>query len=126
MAINLSGLLLPITTPFTTGEEIDFDGLTSNLAKWNQTGINGYVILGSTGERVNLDEGEYVQVIETARRAVPSTLTFIVGAGQQSTVATIREVEIAARAGAEAVLVITPSYYRSAITQPALVKHYSA
>src|SRR5437867_2585993 len=127
MAINLSGLLLPITTPFTTAnEEIDFDGLTSNLAKWNQTGITGYVVLGSTGERVNLDEREYLQVIEAAREAVPRRLTFIVGAGQQSTIATIREIESAASAGAEAVLVITPSYYRSAITQEGLVKHYAA
>jgi len=82
MAINLSGLLLPITTPFTESEDIDVAGLTSNLSKWNQTGITGYVVLGSTGERVNLDEREYVQVIETARKAIPETFSFIVGAGQ--------------------------------------------
>jgi len=123
---NLSGLLLPITTPFTAaGEEIDFDGLTSNLAKWNQTGIAGYVVLGSTGERVNLDEREYVEVIRTARQAVPKEFAFIAGAGQQSTRGTIREIKVAARAGAEAVLVITPHYYRSAITQDALVRHYA-
>src|SRR5947209_7220367 len=104
MAINLSGLLLPVTTPFSASEDIDADGLTSNLAQWNQTGITGYVVLGSTGERVHLNEREYLEVIEIARRAVPSALTFIVGAGQQSTIATIREIEIAARAGAEAVL----------------------
>ena len=74
-------------------------------------------MLGSTGERVNLDEREYLQVIETARAAVPETMTFIVGAGQQSTRGTIAEIERAAKAGAEAVLVITPHYYRPAITQ---------
>src|SRR2546423_4736114 len=126
MAINLSGLLLPITTPFTTNEDIDFNGLTSNLAKWNQTGITGYVILGSTGERVNLDEREYIEVIEAARAAVPEALSFIVGAGQQSTRATITEIKRAAEAGAKAALVITPHYYRSAITQDALVNHYRA
>src|SRR5437660_2882849 len=112
MAINLKGILLPITTPFTPGEDLDTAGLGSNLARWNNSGIVGYVVLGSTGERVNLDEAEYLQVIETARRAVPDNLTFIAGAGQQSTRGTINEIERAAAAGAEAVLVITPSFYK--------------
>ncbi|HYT50025.1 MAG TPA: dihydrodipicolinate synthase family protein [Pyrinomonadaceae bacterium] len=126
MPINLNGLLLPITTPFTSEETIDLDGLTANIEKWNTSGITGYVVLGSTGERVNLDEREYLQVIDTTREATPSAMTFIVGAGQQSTRRTISEIERAANAGAEAVLVITPHYYRSAITQEALVNHYRA
>ena len=126
MAINLNGVLLPVTTPFTRDEELDRDGLIGNLLKWNQSGITGYVILGSTGERVQLNESEYLEVIATARQAIPPNMTFIVGAGQQSTRASVREIELAAEAGAEAVLVITPNYYRSAITQEALVKHYSA
>jgi len=126
MSINLTGLLLPTTTPFTKNEEIDLDGFTSNMGKWNRAGVTGYVVLGSTGERVNLDEREYIQVIETARGAVPETMTFIVGAGQQSTRTTIAEIARAAKAGAQAVLVITPHYYRSAITQEALIKHYTA
>jgi 4-hydroxy-2-oxoglutarate aldolase len=126
MSINLNGLLLPITTPFTTDEAVDLAGLTANIKKWTEAGVNGFVLLGSTGERVNLDESEYVQVIEALRAAVPQTLTFIVGAGQQSTRGTTKEIERAATAGAEAVLVITPSFYKSAITQDALVKHYRA
>ena len=126
MPINLSGLLLPITTPFTSNEDIDVTGLKANINRWNPTGISGYVVLGSTGERVNLDEREYLQVIETARAAVPETMTFIVGAGQQSARGTIAEIERAAKAGAEAVLVITPHYYRPAITQQSLIEHYTA
>ncbi|HYR76992.1 MAG TPA: dihydrodipicolinate synthase family protein [Pyrinomonadaceae bacterium] len=126
MPINLDGILLPVTTPFTPTEDFDAESFTNNLEKWNVTGVIGYVVLGSTGERVNLDEREYVQVIQTARRAVPETMSFIVGAGQQSTRGTISEIETAANAGAEAVLVITPHYYRSAVTQDALVRHYTA
>ena len=123
---SLSGLLLPITTPFRSDETIVTKGLTSNIEKWNEAGITGYIVLGSTGERVNLDEREYLEVIEAARRAVSNSMTFIVGAGQQSTRNTISEIERAAEAGAEAVLVITPHYYKSAITQDALVNHYRA
>jgi len=126
MPTNLSGLLLPITTPFTRDETLDSQALISNIEKWNGTGISGYVVLGSTGERVNLNEREFLHVIETTRKAVPQSMTFIVGAGQQSTRGTIDEICAAATVGAEAVLVITPHYYRSAITQDALVAHYSA
>lgn len=126
MSINLSGILLPITTPFTADEEIDVAALKSNIDRWNKTGITGYIILGSTGERVNLDEREYLQVIEAAHEATPETMTFVVGAGQQSTRGTIAEIERAGKTGAEAVLVITPHYYRTAITQQTLIEHYTA
>ena len=75
---------------------------------------------------MNLDEREYLEVIGIARRAVPPTLSFIAGAGQQSTRGTIREIEHAAAAGAEAALVITPHYYRPAMTREVLVNHYLA
>ncbi len=53
-------------------------------------------------------------------------MTFIVGAGQQSTRATIEEIARSAKLGSQAALVITPSFYRSAITQEALIEHYLA
>src|SRR2546429_3005345 len=115
-----------IAPPFPAGKDIYAEALVNNPTKWNPTGVVGYVVLGSTGERVNLDEREYVQVIETARNAVREPFSFIVGAGQQSTRNAIKEIVRAATAGAEAALVITPSFYRSAITQDALVKHYHA
>lgn len=124
--INLKGILLPTTTPFGPNGEIDFSSLKFNLEKWAQTGIRGFVLLGSTGERVHLDEREYLETIETARAATPTDLVFIVGAGQQSTLGTINEIRKAARAGADAVLVITPHFYRTNITQETLSSYYSA
>lgn len=117
---------MPITTPFTAHEDVDSDALKANINCWSSTGIVGYVVLGSTGERVNLDDREYLQTIETTRAAVPETMTFIVGAGQQSTRGTIAEIERAAKAGAEAALVITPHFYRPAITQQTLFEYYTA
>ena len=124
--MHLKGILLPFTTPFTENEEIDTAALQANLKKWNNTGISGYVALGSTGERVNLNESEYQMVVEASRQEVPSDLTFIVGVGQQSTRQTIEEVKRVASMGADAVLAITPSFYRPAITQASLLSHYQA
>src|SRR5215212_9930135 len=123
--MNLRSILLPITTPFGP-ELVDHSALRANIDRWATTGIGGYVVLGSTGERVHLDEREYLDVIETSRQVVPSSMTFIVGAGQQSVTGTIREIKKAAQLGADAVLVITPHYYRAAIDQDTLVTYYNA
>lgn len=122
---NLRGIMLPTTTPFDADGQILSDAIRDNLRIWSTKGVIGFVVLGSTGERVHLDEREYLEVIETSRAAVPDDLVFIVGAGQQSTSGTISEIRKAADAGADAVLVITPHYYRSAINQETLVSYYT-
>ncbi len=121
---DLAGILLPTTTPFDSTGQISTADITSNIKDWTARGVTGFVVLGSTGERVHLDEREYLEVIEVSRAA--SDLILIVGAGQQSTISTIKEIKNAARAGAEAVLVITPYFYRPAITQETLVSYYTA
>ena len=122
---NLRSILLPITTPFRS-DAVDHGALRANIDRWSTTGIGGYVILGSTGERVHLDEREYLEVIETTRHVVPRSMSFIVGAGQHSVAGTNKEITRAAASGADAVLVITPHYYRAAITQDALLSFYTA
>lgn len=126
MAIDLRGILLPTTTPFDGDGKISAGAIGSNIRDWTAKGVIGFVVLGSTGERVHLDEREYLEVIEISRAVTASDSVFIVGAGQQSTAGTIREVKSAARAGADAVLVITPFFYRTAITQDTLVSFYTA
>jgi 4-hydroxy-2-oxoglutarate aldolase len=127
LAEKLCGVMLPITTPFHGDGAVDLASLRSNISIWNKTGITGYVVLGSTGERVNLGEAEQLQAMATAREQVPSDLIFIAGVGQQSTRATIQEIEqLTAAVAVDAVLVITPHFYRTAITQAALVTHYRA
>lgn len=121
---DLKGILLPTTTPFDSNGQISTRDITSNIKAWSTRGVIGFVVLGSTGERVHLDEREYLEVIEVSRAASDSVL--IAGAGQQSTINTIKEINSAARAGAQAVLVITPYFYRPAITQETLVNYYTA
>lgn len=123
---NLRGILLPFPTPFDAGGAIDVGGLRSNIESWNKLGIKGYVALGSTGERVHLDERECLEVIEATRAVVPREMAFIVGAGRESVRATVNEVRRVAEAGADAVLVITPHFYRGAMTQSALHSYYMA
>ena len=82
-------------------------------------------MLGSTGERVHLNEKEYQQVIATAREAIPEDLLLIAGAGQHSTRLTIDEItRVSELGGVDGVLVLTPYFYRPAITQRLLEDHY--
>lgn len=82
-------------------------------------------MLGSTGERVHLNEKEYEQVIASAREAIPAELLLIAGAGQHSTRLTIDEItRVSALGGVDGVLVLTPHFYRPAVTQQLLEDHY--
>src|SRR5262249_6020803 len=62
----------------------------------------------------------------TARRVIPSSRTFVVGTARESTDATIAATLRAADAGADAVLVRTPSFFKSQITSDVLVRHFTA
>jgi 4-hydroxy-2-oxoglutarate aldolase len=127
---DLRGVLLPVPTPFDSTGDVDLQALRANIVRWSGTGISGYVLLGSTGERVHLDEREYLQVIAATREEVATgtdRLAFIVGAGQQSTRGTINEIKrVAAAVDVDAFLVITPHFYRPSITQEALIEHYQS
>ena len=84
-------------------------------------------MLGSTGERVHLDEREYLEVIEAAREEVARAKTNLPSLSAPASRA--RE-ELSTKSGewprrpVDAFLVITPHFYRPSITQPALIEHY--
>ena len=119
-------MLLPFTTPFDEDESVDLKALRANLSRWNESNVAGYVALGSTGERMHLDARERSAVVETARECVPREMSFVVGVGEQGTRGTVEECRLAARQGADAVLVLTPHFYKGAMTQSALASHFEA
>ena len=121
----MAGAYAPITTPFTDAGEVAYDHLADNVVKWAKTPLTGLVVLGSNGEGVFLTEAERRRVLETVRAALPQSKVMIVGTGCESTYATAKQNEVAAEVGADAVLVITPNYYRSKMDGPAMVRHYT-
>ena len=123
--IKLNGILPPVTTPFSEGGDVDYGALSSNIARYNETGLRGYVPLGSNGEAVHLAPAERRQVIETVKRAATSEHTIVAGVNELSTGAAVEAAREAADCGAEAVLVITPYFYKSSMTQERLVRHFT-
>lgn len=123
--MNLQGIFPPIPTPFTD-DELDLEGLKANITRWMKTGLSGVLVLGSNGEGPMLDADEAYRAASAARECVPPGKTLIVGAGEESTHSTIAAVRRAAKAGADAVLVRTPSYFKAQLTTEVFVRHFTA
>ncbi len=125
--IDLSGALLPATTPFdpVTGD-VDLVAHRANLRAWFAHPVRGVLIAGSTGESVLLDEEERAAVVSATRDVAPADRLVIAGTGAESTRYTIRLTRQAAEAGADAVLVQPPAFFKGAMTAEVLLRHYRA
>jgi 4-hydroxy-2-oxoglutarate aldolase len=122
----LRGVFAPIPTPFDRNEQLDLPALRAACARWASSPLAGLVVLGSTGEAVLLDEDEADRTVAAARESWPAGRPFIVGAGRESTLATIHAVRRAAALGADAVLVRTPGFYKAQMNTDVFVRHYTA
>jgi len=123
--MKLSGVMPPITTPFQDGKLVP-DKLKKNFQKWNKTGLSGYLVLGSNGEVVYLNEKEKMRVIEVSRESIPKSKIMMVGTGMESTRETIRFTNDAAKLGADCALVVTPSYFKGSMKPQILYDHFIA
>jgi 4-hydroxy-tetrahydrodipicolinate synthase len=123
--LRFNGVLPPVTTPFNAGGDVDYGALSSNIARYNETGLKGYVPLGSNGEAVHLSADERRQVIETVKRTATGEQTVVAGVNELSTRSAIEAARAAADCGADAILVITPYFYKSSMTQERLIRHFT-
>jgi 4-hydroxy-2-oxoglutarate aldolase len=123
--MKLSGVMPPITTPFRDGK-LALDKLRKNFQKWNKTRLSGYLILGSNGEAVYLNEKEKIKVVEISRESVPTSKIMLVGTGMESTDETIRFTNQVAKMGADYALVVTPSYFKGSMKSQVLYDHFVA
>jgi 4-hydroxy-2-oxoglutarate aldolase len=121
---RFTGIYTPIVTPFRSDGTLDEAGLVSNVTKWMDTSLTGLVVLGSNGEAAQLDDSECDRIVDLAREHVPTGRPLIAGTGRESTRATIAATRRAATAGVDAVLVRTPSFFKSQMTTDVFVQHY--
>lgn len=124
--MNFAGVLAPVPTPFDDNDRVDTARLKRALTKWMARPLAGVVVLGSNGEAALMDDFESDQAIVAAREAVPRDKTFLVGTGRESTQAAIKATKRAAEHGADAVLVRTPGFFKSQMTNEVFVRHYTA
>jgi len=123
--LDLAGILPPVATPFVD-DEVDLGAMRANCERWMRTGLRGILLLGTNGEAPLIRDEEAVRLVDAARDAVPADRLLLVGTGRQATRDVIALSRAVATAGADAVLVLTPSVYRTQLTPAALVAHYLA
>jgi 4-hydroxy-2-oxoglutarate aldolase len=124
MVLSLRGIFPPIPTPFRRDESLDLQNLRANLSSWNDQPLAGYVLAGSNGEAVALSFEERFELVAAAREAIPKDRLLIAGAGAESTRQTIALAEGMKQEGADAVIVVTPSYYGPRLDESAFLDHY--
>lgn len=124
--IQLNGIFPPLPTSFDKDENLALDKMRSNITKLSAFGLRGFLVLGSNGELVHLSESEKIQVYEMGREAIASDKLMIAGTGGQSTRETIMLTKAAAKAGADAALVLNPFYFKGQMKPEALKQHYFA
>jgi 4-hydroxy-tetrahydrodipicolinate synthase len=120
---SFRGSFTALVTPFKNGglDEKAF----RDLVDWQiSEGTHGLVPVGTTGESPTLNHDEHKRVVEWCIDEAKGRVPVIAGAGSNSTKEAVELAEHAEKAGADAVLVVTPYYNKP--TQEGLYQHYKA
>lgn len=124
------GIYVPTVAFFQSDEEIDLATTEKHATYLARSGVTGLVTQGSNGEAVHLDREERKAITAATRRAVDAAgyphMPVIAGCGAASTRETIQLCQDAGATGADAVLVLPPSYYKSLVSTEALHAHFIA
>ncbi len=121
--VTLQGIIPPVPTPFTHTGDVDTGALERLLRRLEPT-VDGFLILGSTGEAAFLSDAERREVIGTARAVIPTDKPLLVGTGGEATHLVAARNREALALGADAALVLPPHYYTAAMTEAVLRTHY--
>ncbi|MBI4548690.1 MAG: dihydrodipicolinate synthase family protein [Ignavibacteriae bacterium] len=121
----ITSILPPVITPFNTNGDVDYDTFVRNIERWNTAPLSGYLVLGSNSETPYLSEEEKLKLIELTVQSAKKNRIILAGTGLESTGETIKLTNKAAKLGAHAALVLTPSYYGEQMTDRALIHHFT-
>jgi 4-hydroxy-tetrahydrodipicolinate synthase len=120
---SFRGSFTALVTPFSNGS-LDEKAFRS-LVDWQiAEGTSGLVPVGTTGESPTLSHEEHRRVVEWCIEQANGRVPVIAGSGSNSTKEAIELSQHAEKAGANAVLVVTPYYNKP--TQEGLYQHYKA
>jgi 4-hydroxy-tetrahydrodipicolinate synthase len=120
----LGEILTATVTPFDADGGVDYDAYRELCTFLVDNGSDGVVVNGTTGEASTLSEEERTGLIRAALEAVGDRATVVAGTGTNSTAHSIELTEQAQKAGAHAVLVVTPYYNKP--PQRGIVAHFEA
>jgi 2-dehydro-3-deoxy-D-pentonate aldolase len=117
------GLMPAMVTPFDEQGELDLEATQAVVERFIGAGVGGISPLGSTGEATHLTSEERKRFAEEVVRIVGGRVPLVVGVGTSGTRETVELARHAEGAGADAALVVSPSYWK--VGEEALFRHFA-
>ena len=118
----LQGSLVALVTPMKADGSLDFDAL-GGLIEWQiESGTDGIVSVGTTGESATVSVPEHLEIIEKTIEFVDGRVPVIAGTGGNSTQEAVELTQKASELGADYVLIVTPYYNKP--NQEGLFQHF--
>ena len=118
----LQGSLVALVTPMEADGSLDFDAL-GGLIEWQiESGTDGIVSVGTTGESATVSVPEHLEIIEKTIEFVDGRVPVIAGTGGNSTQEAVELTQKASELGADYVLIVTPYYNKP--NQEGLFQHF--
>lgn len=117
-------LVTAMVTPFKEDLSIDWDGVATIANHLVSTGHNAIAVNGTTGEAPTTSDDEKDQIIRVVQETVGSKAMVIAGAGNNETTHSVEQAQRAQKAGADALLVVTPYYNKP--PQAGIEAHFRA
>ena len=118
-----NGLYTALVTPFTENNQIDYKALESLLTEQIAAGIDGLVVMGTTGESPVIYESEMGELVRFVREQTRGTnCKVIIGTGSNDTAFAEKETRMCDRLDVDAMMIVNPYYNKP--TQEGLFQHF--
>src|SRR5215212_9625384 len=118
-----SGLMPAMVTPFDERGEVDLGATEAVIERFIEAGVSGISPLGSTGEASHLTADERKRFAEEIVRIVGGRVPLVVGVGATGTRETVELARHAEEVGADAILVVSPFYWK--VGEEGLFQHFA-
>lgn len=119
---KFSGTGVALVTPFDERGQIDFDALGKVLVH-TATGVDYYVVLGTTGESVTTSPEEKAAILKFVKEHNPRSLPIVYGIGGNNTAHVLEEIRHTDLMGVDAILSVSPYYNKP--SQEGIVRHFT-
>jgi 4-hydroxy-tetrahydrodipicolinate synthase len=115
-------VLVALVTPFAADGEVDWADVEKHIDDVISDGADGIVVTGTTGETSTLTDPEKLKLVEVAKDVANGRAKIITGGGSNETAHAIELYKRSEKAGADAVMIVTPYYNKP--TQAGVLTHF--
>jgi 4-hydroxy-tetrahydrodipicolinate synthase len=115
-------VIVALVTPMTADGEVDWPAVEKHMDDVITAGVDGILVTGTTGETSTLTDPEKIRLVEVGKDVAAGRAKIITGGGSNETAHAIQLYRDSAKAGADAILVVTPYYNKP--TQAGILTHF--